>query len=100
MSTSSLRTSSANQSLIASDFSEDYLRKLTHGLVFTEKLVYIPAWNNTKAYSALASAGLALPVYKRFSVSLNTIDNYLNDPPPGFKKNSFQFIMALTYTLQ
>ena len=92
--------SSVNKNLIASDFSETYLRKLIHGIVLNEKAEVIPAWNDTKAYSADASAGLTLPVYKRFGVSFNTIDTYLNEPPPGFKKNSFQFIMALTYSLQ
>jgi hypothetical protein len=41
-----------------------------------------------------------LPVYKRLSVSTGIIDNFLNDPPPGFRKNSFQFNLGFTYTLR
>ena len=44
-------------------------------------------------------AGLTLPVYKRLSVAVNTLDTFLNNPPPGFKKNSFQFTTGVTYTL-
>ena len=32
--------------------------------------------------------------------SIGTIDNYLHDPPAGFKKNSFQATMGLTYSLR
>ena len=32
--------------------------------------------------------------------TLGTVDNYLHDPPPGFKKNSFQATMGLTYALR
>jgi hypothetical protein len=45
------------------------------------------------------SSGLTLPVYKRLSLAVSTLDTFLNNPPPGFKKNSFQFTTGLTYTL-
>ena len=95
----SFAVSTSNQNLIASTFSEAYVRKLKR-VTFNETLSITPAWNNTKAYSALANAGLLFPVYKRFSLSLSTIDTYLNDPPPGFKQNSFQFITAISYQLR
>jgi len=40
-----------------------------------------------------------LPVYKRLSFSLSTIDNFLNNPQIGYKKNSFQFITGFTLNL-
>jgi len=92
--------SSSNQSLIGSTFAERYMRKLTHGIVFNQNLSVTPAWNNTNAYSAIASAGLTLPTYKRLAVSLNMTDAFLNDPPPGFQKNSFQLTLGLTYSLR
>ena len=55
--------------------------------------------NNLNAYSAIGAAGLALPVYHRFSLSLNVLNTYLNNPAIGFKRNSFQFITGVTYTL-
>lgn len=52
------------------------------------------------AYSALLLANLNFPVYKRFSFTLGTQDNYLNDPPAGFKNNTFQFTAGLSYALK
>jgi hypothetical protein len=85
--------------LAASVFDEKYLRKFFHGTTFTQELSVSPAWTESKALSAFGSAALALPVYKRFSVSVGATDNFLNDPPPGFKKNSVQFTTGLTYVL-
>jgi hypothetical protein len=92
--------SSHNQNLFGSTFAEGYADKFFRGIVFTEQLSITPAWNNTSAYSAAGSAGIMMPLYKRLSFSLNTIDTFLNNPPPGFKKNSFQLTTGLTYTLQ
>jgi hypothetical protein len=92
--------SSLNQNLIGSTFGEDYMRKLVHGIVFTEAGSYTPAWNNTNAYSATAQAGLTFPVYKGFGFSVGALDTFLNNPPPGFKKNSVQFTTALSYAIK
>jgi len=88
-----------SQNLVGSTFAERYNRTLPHGILFSEQLSVMPAWNNTNAYSAAGGAGLTLPVYKRLSLAVNALDTFLNDPPPGFKKNSFQFTTGVTYTL-
>ncbi len=41
-----------------------------------------------------------MPVFKRLSLGTTTTDNFLNNPSAGYKKNSFQFITAITYTLR
>jgi hypothetical protein len=92
--------SASNQSLVGSTFGEIYTRKFTHGIVFNEQISATPAWNNTAAYSATGTASLALPVHKRFSLAITSLDTFLNDPPPGFKKNSFQFTTGLAYALR
>ena len=74
--------------------------KLPHGLVFNQTAVVTPAFNNTNAYSATATAGLVFPVYKRFGFSVGTLDDFLNDPAAGSKKNSFQFTAGVNYTLK
>ncbi|WP_187148858.1 DUF481 domain-containing protein [Candidatus Korobacter versatilis] len=91
---------SSNQNLIGSEFVESYIRKLAHGMVFTEGVLYDAAWNNTTAYSAQGTIGLAAPFSKRFSLSINLLDGYINNPPPAFKKNSLQFTTGLTYTVK
>ena len=89
----------APKSLAGSAFDEKYLRKFFHGTTFAQELSVSPSWTDSRALSALGSAALALPVYKRFSVSTGVTDTFLNDPPPGFKKNSLQFTTAVTYVL-
>jgi uncharacterized protein DUF481 len=92
--------SSLNKSLIGSVFGETYNRKFAHGILFDEQGGFTPAWNDTSAYSAFASAGLTFPVYHHFGLTLGALDNFLNTPPPGFKKNLFQFTLGATYSFQ
>ena len=89
-----------NQDLAGSTFAEGYHRTLAHGILLSEQLAVTPAWNNTRAYSASGGAGLTMPVFKRLSVAISALDTFLNDPPPGFKKNSFQFTTGITYSLK
>jgi hypothetical protein len=87
-------------SLVGSAFGEHYHRKLRHDAVLDQNLSATPAWNNTKAYSAAFNTLVTVPVYKHLSGSTGITDTFLNNPPAGFKKNSFQFTLGLTYTLQ
>ena len=89
-----------SKNLIGADFGDTYMLKLPHGLVFNQTAVITPAFNQTNAYSALATAGLTFPVYKRFGFTVGTLDDFLNDPAIGSKKNSFQFTAGVTYTLK
>ena len=89
-----------SEDLIGSVFAEHYSRKLPHSAVLEERAYVAPAWNNTDAWSAYVSALLTLPVYKHLGGSIGVIDSYLNNPPPSFKKNSVQFTLGLTYTIQ
>jgi len=90
----------ANQNLEGSTFEEDFQRGFQRGIKFNQQLIILPAWNNTNAVTATGSASVTAPVYKRLNFTLGTIDNYLHDPPVGFRKNSFQATMGLTYSLR
>jgi hypothetical protein len=94
------QTQVPSTNLIGSVFSERYHRKLPHSVLLEQNLSATPAWNNTNAYSAAFSTLLTMPVYKRLGGSTGIIDTFLNNPPAGFRKNSFQFTLGLTYTLQ
>lgn len=96
----SFTLASANQNLVGSTFEEDFQRGLWRGTKFTEQLIVMPAWNNLNAITASGNAALTMPVYKRMNFTLGTIENYLHDPPTGFRKNSFQATMGLTYSLR
>lgn len=93
---------SANQNLIGSTLSADYMlkRKL---FTLTQTLAFIPAFNDSRAYSANETDTVAFPTWKNLGFSVGTLDSYLNDPPisaPPTKRNSFQFTMGLTYAIK
>ena len=90
----------AGKEIFGSTFAETYSRMLPRKVVFTQFANYLAAWNALSDYSTNVSGTLALPVWKRLSASVTATDNYLNEPPPFFQKNSFQFITGLTYTLR
>jgi len=80
-------------------FDEKFVRVFAHGITFTQEALVLPSLTESKALSAIGNAGLALPVYKRLGLNFNVVDSYLNDPPPGFRKNSLSFTTGLTYVL-
>jgi hypothetical protein len=92
--------STPNQNLIGSSFSETYRRALPAKIALTQSINYTHSWNNTHVYSFVGALGLAMPFYRRLSLSVNTLNTYLNDPAAGFKNNSFQFVTGITYTLR
>ncbi len=92
----------STQNLIGSTFSADYLLNLKL-LTYSQSLAFIPAYNNSRAYSLAESNTLAFPVYKNLSFSVGTQDSYLNNPPvslPPTQRNSFQFTMGLTFAIK
>jgi len=94
------QTASSNLNLIGSTLSETYRRNLPRKLVFIESASVLPAWNDASAYSANGSVALAMPVYKRLSLTVTSSDSFLNNPSVGYNKNSFQFITAASYSLK
>jgi hypothetical protein len=90
--------SALNKHLFGSIFSESYTQTFAHGVLLNEQAGYTPAWNEMSAYTAFASVALTFPVYHHFGLTVGALDNFLNDPPPGFKKNSFQFTLGATYS--
>jgi hypothetical protein len=93
-------TTGPSQDLIGSIFSESYTHHFHRGWTLAQQLSITPAWNNTDAWAANGSVLFTMPLYKRFNFTTGIIDAYLNDPPSGFKKNSFQFTTGITYTLK
>ncbi len=92
--------SSLNNSLVGTTFGETYVRTFPHKILFSQQAGFTPAWNDTSAFSAFASAGLTFPVYHRLGLTIGAIDNFLNNPPPTFRKNSFQLTVGATYSFQ
>jgi hypothetical protein len=90
--------------LIGASIGEMYMQKLFKGLVFNETGTVLPAFNTPagqpSAFSAQIIAGLLFPVYKNLGFTLGSQDNFVNNPPLGYKKNTFQFTAGVTYTLK
>lgn len=89
-----------NLDLFGSTFEQNYRRTLPRKLVFTEWANILPAWNNRQAYTANAFVSFAMPVFKRLSATISSTDNYLNNPSPGYRRNSVQFVTGLTYIIK
>jgi hypothetical protein len=89
----------ADKSLIGASVGESYARSLKGGIAFHEGLTFVPAFNDSKYYTASAFANFAIPVYKRLNITIGGIDNYVNEPPSSFKKNSFEFVTQLAYKI-
>ncbi len=86
--------------IFGSTLFEAYRRNLPRKVVFTETANILPAFTNSHDYSGNLTAMLSLPVFKRLSATLTGIDNYLNDPALGYRKNSIQFITGVSYALK
>jgi hypothetical protein len=92
-----------NQNLIGSTFGGTYIRHFPGNILYTQQAMFIPAWNNTHAYSAMESNTFGFPAYKNFGFALGTTDSYLNNVPitfPPTKRNSFQLTAGVTYTIK
>lgn len=88
-----------DKDLIGAVITQIYNRSFKRGITLHESLSITPAFNDNSAYSALGTVNLSIPVFKKLSFTIGTSDSYLNDPPVGFKKNSFQFTTNLTYAI-
>ena len=91
---------STNENLVGSTFGETYRRTLPRKIQLNENASIIPAWNQLNAYSANGFVGIALPVTNRFSFSTSLTEAFLNNPSPGYHKNSLTFAAGITYSLK
>ena len=85
--------------LVGTTASESYTRRFKHGVALSEQLSLVGAANKQSAFSSSGETKLIMPLYKKLNFTVSTTDNFLNDPPPGFRKNSFQFVTGVTYAL-
>jgi hypothetical protein len=84
--------------LIGSTVTEAYTQKWGK-ISFDEKFLADIAFNNASAFSASGTSSVRMPVYKNLAFSVSTIDNFLNNPQVGYKKNSFQLSTGFALNL-
>lgn len=85
-------------SFLASSFSEA-LRQSYGKLIWTQSVSITPAYTNGLAYQMSGMSAWAVPVYHALSLNFTVVDSYLNNPQPGFMRNSLQVSTGLQYTL-
>ena len=88
-----------NHNLFGAIFGDTYTRKLMKASIFQQQFQISPAFTQTNAYTANGSASISAPFYKKMSFTIGVSDAFVNNPPPGFKRNSFQAATGITYIL-
>ncbi len=91
-----LADSSYNRNIFGGRFGESLSHRFKNGASFSERATIYPAFNYAKGYFASFTTSLSFPVYKKLGVQISASDNYFNEPPPGFKKNSLQSSLGLS----
>ena len=87
-----------NHNLFGAIFGDTYTRKLLKA-VFLQQIQISPSFTQSDAYAANGTASISAPVYKKMSFTFGVSDAFVNNPPPGFKKNSFQATTGIAYIL-
>jgi len=81
--------SAPGENFLASSFTED-MRHNYGKLVWTQNLGLTPSYTNGPAYQMSGMSSWAVPVYHMLSLNFTVQDSYINNPQPGFLKNSLQ----------
>jgi hypothetical protein len=89
-----------DENLVGLAVNEAWNRTFAHNIKFNEYVTLTPTFNVLQAYSAVANTNFVFPVYKKLNFTLSSTDNYLGDPPEGYKRNSFQFTAGVTYVVK
>ena len=91
---------SLNRKLVGSRFGQSFSHTFKNGISFFEQGGVRPAWNDMKYFFAGANMTLRVPVYRGFSLNIAGFDNYVNNPPPYFKRNAAQVTMGINYSFR
>jgi len=89
-----------NADLIGVSFGETYKRALPMKSTLSQTLNYTQPLNTPSKYQASGAILYSVPVYHNLGVSTSASDSFLNVPQHGYKKNSFQFVLGVTYNLR
>jgi Protein of unknown function, DUF481 len=95
---SNLGTASVN--LVGADINDTYRYMFDDGIKLNQTLTLSPSFNIRKAYSVNATSGILIPFYESLNFNVSATDNYLGDPPQGFRRNTFQFTTGFSYAFK
>jgi hypothetical protein len=66
---------------------------------FYERVLFVPTFNQSRAYQARGTARLKLPLTPKFSVGLQENDDYLRNAPKGSNQNYSKVSFTLNYSI-
>ncbi|TAN24276.1 MAG: DUF481 domain-containing protein [Acidobacteria bacterium] len=90
--------STVNNNFLASSVTET-LRQMLHKVIWTQSISITPSITHGVAYQMSGISAWAMPVYHSLSLNFTVVDAYLNNPQPGFLKNSLQYSTGLQINL-
>lgn len=89
--------------LAASGLSEYYTYTFswpkTKPISFSERILFVPSFNQSNAYQARGTARLRLPLTPKFSVGIQENDDYLRNAPSGTNQNYSRVSFTLNYSI-
>lgn len=72
------------------------------GLTFHERILFLPAFNDSHAFQVRGSTGINVPIRKNISLNIDLLDDYIRNAPPkslqNFAKVTFGFSYAIGAT--
>jgi hypothetical protein len=87
-----------NHNIVGARIGQSYTRRFANGIVFNEMAGIAPAFQNTQSWFAGFSASLTVPVYRRLGITISSWDQFINEVPRGFKKNTLFVSIGATLT--
>jgi len=91
--------SAAAEQFLASSFTES-LHESYGKIVWTQSLSLTPSYTNGLAYQMAGLSSWAVPLYRSFALNFTVVDSYLNNPQPGFLRNSLQYSTGIQFTIR
>jgi hypothetical protein len=90
----------STDNLLGSTFSVVGVRKFSNKLIWTANANASPAYNAAQAFQASGASTWTMPVYRTLSLNVGLIESYLNNPQPGFRRNSLQFTSGFQFAFR
>lgn len=91
--------SAAAEQFPASSFTES-LHQNYGKIAWTQSLSLTPSYTNGLAYQMAGLSSWAVPLYRSFALNFTVVDSYINNPQPGFLRNSLQYSTGIQFAVR
>jgi hypothetical protein len=73
--------------------------KKTPGINVSERILFLPAFDDAQAFQLRGTAGIDVPVSPAFSFDFDLLDDYLRNAPPPSLQNYAKYTFSVKYTI-